>query len=563
MKSDKFIEITDFHKRIISFSQGYRQNIALLGDDNEQNNSFFDYCLLELKVEGLVIVRATTDYNDQNGFFKCLVISLLSNFLHKEDTLDNLISSASFTLPETTTIIKNILKNSEVKFYSCLEVINKFIKETGRKCLFIIEEFLELGRLFPDFYRDFSKFVILQKECMLVISSSYLRESLKQLDSELNLLFGNFEKIYANKSRFIDNYLYFKGLLQSVSVSPFFISYFVNIFGKNKNYYDLVADIIKNNYKNNNDENLILNVLEKILLTKESYFTQKFLRKIDQVKNLFRDYLLVLKLLLSLSDGYLRKKELAALNIYNFKDISAKLQKLVDEEYVENLGNIYKIKDPLFSFWLTYVFRFSLVNPITNFQARKNLAIKRIKEDIISFKADMRKDYRKKVLELIASFNNDILSIEENKYVLPLIEKAEIINSPNKDLAFLIGEGEEIIFAGIKLKEATESDIFEFVEQGRNINGKGIKKIFISMDKCSNNTKLIAKNNKLIVWDIDDMNKLFSIYNKSILPLENSTFEYEDYESIKGRLKFKRLVDPCFLKEEDREFCKNESFSSF
>ena len=185
--------------------------------------------------------------------------------------------------------------------------------------------------------------------------------------------------------------------------------------------------------------------------------------------------------------------------------------------YIENLGNIYKIKDPLFSFWLTFIFKLHFSPAILNSEERKTLYRRRLKEEIAVFKEEFFKDKLKKILQLFSSFKNDSLHLGKTRYKLPTIENAKVISEPQKDFHLLIGEGKEIVFAGIKEKNVEDNDIFDFIEKGSNIKGKKVKKIFISLDNLPTTARLIAKNNKLIMWDINDINRLLRIYNQPIV----------------------------------------------
>jgi hypothetical protein len=90
-----------------------------------------------------------------------------------------------------------------------------------------------------------------------------------------------------------------------------------------------------------------------------------------------------------------------------------------------------------------------------------------------------------------------------------------MLSYPQENFHLFIGEGKEIIFAGIKEKNINDSDIFDFIEKGANVKGRGVKKVFIALDTLSPTARLIAKNNKLIIWDVNDINRLLHIYNKT------------------------------------------------
>ncbi|MDP2922761.1 MAG: hypothetical protein Q8O30_03455 [Candidatus Omnitrophota bacterium] len=523
-------------KRIKAFPQGYRQNIAILGDDEKEISYLLENYFKTNKLKEIIYIHTSASHSDRKSFFKSVVFSLLSEYLNKNETFDNLLNCTCTSLSTTVVFIKDIIKrNTSPSFLDILEVVNKFINESGKRCIFIIENLLALKRVFPSFHNDFSKFIVLQRNCMVILTSLDIKESEKTLYSDLNFLFGNFEKILLNETNFLENYKYLKNSLIPLPCSPFFISFFVNIFGSNIVYYNFIKEMMKEKYINNDEDISIISIVRHAIYEQEAYFFQKFIREIDIIESNFKNPYLVIKLLLALSEGYIRKKELASLHIIDQKDLTVKLQRLCDLNYVENLGNIYTIKDPLFSFWLSHVFKLSFCPPLLDWHKRNILFEKKMHETISLFKEDFFKDKVKKILELITSFKNDTLKIGKTSYRLPLVTKSRLISYPEKNLHFLIAEGEEIIFAGIKEVLVEDSDIFDFIEKGKMIRGKGVKKIFISLDTFSSSAKLAAKNNKLIVWDINELNDLMRTYHKPVISFDRqceSRVESENFSNF-------------------------------
>ena len=517
------LKLSALDKRVKAFTLGYRQNIALLGGDKEEISYLLSNYLQLNKSDELTYIYASSAYAGKKEFFKAIAFSLLSDYTRKSDSLDSLINYASPVLISTTNFIKNCLKKENLSFLDVLETINKFINESNRNCVLIVEEFLNLAEMFKDFYRDFSKFIIIQRNCMIVLTTSNSRDAEKVLSGDLNLLFGNFEKVFLNENASLANYFYFKNLLQPQTPSPLFLSFFVNILGTNIVYYDLMAKIIKENYQSEDEEASIVTIIEKTLYSRETYLFQKFIKKIELIKFYFKDSTLTLKLLFALGEGYLRKGELVGLGIYNSKDLNSRLQKFLDLNYLESLGNIYKIRDSLFSFWLTSIFKLYFSPPVLNPQQKQALFKKYLEEKFTLFKEEFAKDKLKKVMQLFSSFKNDTLHLGKNRYQLPTVENAKVISYPARDFHLLIGEGKEIVFAGIKEKNVEDNDIFDFIEKGSNIKGKKVKKIFISLDNLPPTARLIAKNNKLTIWDVDEVNRLLNVYNKPIVSSEIGT----------------------------------------
>ena len=103
-------------KRITDFAQGYRQNVALLGDDSQEISYLLeDYFKLNKKKE-VVCLHASASYTGKKDFLKAIAFSLLSNYSCRVDTLDNLISYSSSTLNTTVNFIKECLKKENLSF---------------------------------------------------------------------------------------------------------------------------------------------------------------------------------------------------------------------------------------------------------------------------------------------------------------------------------------------------------------------------------------------------------------------------------------------------------------
>jgi hypothetical protein len=505
-------------KRISAFPQGYRQNLALLGDSEEEIAYLLEEYLNSCVSREVAVIHADTRHIDQRDFFKSIAASILSEYLRKAEPLDNLILEASPILPSTTHYIKEVTKKTSAPgFLESLELVNKFIIESGRKCVFIVENFLGLRRLFPHFHNEFSKFIVIQRNCMVILTSAYVKESEKFLATELNVLFGNFENVYLNEMSFVDNYVYMKQALTKFPCSPFFISFFVNIMSSNTMYYDLMQRSIREHYRQDAEESSIVTMLYQSLYTRQSYLFQKFINKINFIENNCKDFYSLTKILIALSNGYARRQELSSLHIVETRELQNKLQKLCDMNYVDSIGDLYKVKDSLFAFWLSHVFIFTFFSPLRNPVKNRILFEKKAQETLALFKETFYKDNVKRVLELISSFKDDTLRFGRFKYKLPCVERTRIVSYPEKNFHLIVGEGKEIIFVGIKDACTEDKDILDFLEQGSSVKGKGVRKIFISLDKVSSAVKLVAKNNKLPLWDIDEINRIMTVYNKPII----------------------------------------------
>jgi len=517
------LKLSLLDKRIKAFLQGYRQNIALIGHDREEIAFLLDTYLENNKSPELIYLHTTTAYAGKKDFAKSLVKSLLENFNASLANIDALINQTEPKLPITTGLIKELLRKNTFTLQDILDIVNKFIIESNKRCVLIVEEFIDLKTIFPNCLKDFSKFIILQRGCMIILATSRQRETQKILASELNLLFGDFEKIFLNEKNFTDSYLHLKKCLDPMPATPFLISFLVNILGDNVIYHRLICEILKKNYGCDCEDDMLVATLTETLYRDTTYFFQKFLKNIDIIAEKLKDRDAGLKILLAITDGYIRKKDLSSLNICNNKELAGKLSKLVDSNYVLNYGEVYGANDPLFGFWLANIFKLHFAPAELNRSSRKTAWEQRIRQEISAARQDFYKDKINQVFDLIGSFKDDSLKIGKDRYRLPLIDHKKIVSDKDKGTHIVIGDGQEIVVLGIKENTVEDNDITEFMEKGSNIKGKKVKKIFISLDKFSHSAKLIAKENHFITWDIDDVNNLMKAYNRPIISTEKLT----------------------------------------
>ena len=135
-----------------------------------------------------------------------------------------------------------------------------------------------------------------------------------------------------------------------------------------------------------------------------------------------------------------------------------KLQKLINLNYIEDFGNIYKITDSLFAFWFSNVF--SVYNYPCCFDSKKRMQLWKNKtyQQLADSKESFFKDGIKKILELLSSFKDDTLRWGKNQYKLPLVDRLKMISYPERNLHLVIGE-DQLECCGDLLGRRTTSNV--------------------------------------------------------------------------------------------------------
>jgi hypothetical protein len=63
-------------------------------------------------------------------------------------------------------------------------------------------------------------------------------------------------------------------------------------------------------------------------------------------------------------------------------------------------------------------------------------------------------------------------------------------------------------------RPVAESDIAEFVKNIRSLDRKVRKKVLVALSGMEENAKLLAKELKMSIWDLETLNMLFGLYGK-------------------------------------------------
>ena len=210
MIKDKFFDRKNYieilQKRISSLKEGYRQNIAIIGEENVGKTSIVYKFLDKFYDPRIITVFLEVRPESFQDFAKRFIGALLYNFLLNSgltlrEDLDFLVAKSARYIPNTTLKINSILNdlsrrkkvNIITELFSLPELIHQ---ETGKFTVLFLDEFHNLENIgIKNLYREWSKLLILQKNTLYAITSSMMFKTRVILSKQLSLLFGNFEVI--------------------------------------------------------------------------------------------------------------------------------------------------------------------------------------------------------------------------------------------------------------------------------------------------------------------------------------------------------------------------------
>lgn len=522
---DKFFGRKDYlnilEKRIRDLKDGYRQNIAIIGDELVGKTSIIFNFLNKFCDNRIIILYLEIRPETLVCFVRRFIGILLYNFLInsnlplKED-LDFLIKKSLPYLPRTVEKINFILFAVEKRrknhiFTELLSLCDLIYEETGKNCVVILDEFHHLEHTgIKDLYREWSKLLILQKTTMYVIISSMKFKTRFILSKNLSLLFGNFEQLTVEPFDIKTSEEYLMQRFKGLNINPGFVNFIVHFTGGYPFYLEVISEAI---LKSQQEE--LADTLEKLLFYASGILNQRFSnylkRFLDSAYS--QDYLSILYLI---SRGHNKIKDIAQMWHKPQRELLIRVNQLLELDAVTRSGDFLKINDRVFSFWLKFVYQEKLHSLTFDAKNQKTLFRDNIENMIQEFLVQADKPIAERLMELLHLFADDKVQIGRKRLRLDHLREIKPLQFTNRGLKEgLIGRSPDSTWIlGFKYDLLTEEDVAEFTKECRKYRHKLQKKIIIALKDIDANARLRAMEEKILTWDLENLNQLLDLYSK-------------------------------------------------
>lgn len=508
-------------KRINDLKDGYRQNLAIIGDELIGKTTLILKVLDSYYDPRIVFVYIEPRTEKLQSFAKRFIGILLFNFLINSGTplhqdLDYLLNKAKSYIPKTYEKIQKILlalksgkKNNVLSEIFLLT--DSLYQETGKNCVIILDEFQNLERLkIKNLYRDWRKILILQKNTLYILLSSLKYKAMSILTKELSLLFGNFEIVTLEPFDIQTSYAYLQERLKAITFEKNQFDFLIYFTGGIPFYLDVIADAIKSQ-----PQTKITEILENLLFLPTGILNQRFQAILDKLSSLSSgaDYIHILSLI---ANGATKTKELSYKLNKNKKDLEAKLSFLVEKNYLSRNGDFVFFNDRVFSFWLKFVYQQKALSLDAFTKRQRENFREKIEELIKEFSADSQRPLLERLKNLFHSFEDDLLQVGKRKIRLSRFKELKPLNFKNKSLPHgLIGRAKDSLWIlALRNDNINEDDITEFSQECRRFRYKQLRKIIVSLEAIDPNVHLKALEEKIWTWDINHLNNLLDLYSK-------------------------------------------------
>ncbi len=514
-------------KRIKAIKEGYRQNIAIISDKDIGKTSVILHFLNQFNDPLIlpVYLQLRPEFS-RDQFVRKFIGVLLYNFLENSnemlhEDLDFLISKAEKYIPKTIDTVKAILnslkrrnrENIIIQLLSLCDILNS---ETGKFCVIIFDEFHYLGTLgIKQIYKQFSKMLMIQKKVLYIILSSAKFKSKKILSSNLALLFGNFEIIEMQPFDLNETFEFLTARLGHLRMEKSLVDFLIHFAGGCPLYLKIIADSLSAIPGPITKEKLAENI-QDLLFVESGRLNQRFNAYLSHLANfkLAQDYQAALYLI---ANGQNRLKDIAAGLRKPKTQILSRLNFLLEYDVIAKSGDFFVICDRIFGFWLRFVYREKFNSLTFNTEEQKKNFRKKIEDWINQFISANRKSVLERTMELLRLFENELIQIQTKKIRLVHFREVKPLSFVHSRLnKGLLGRSKQSLWVmAIKPDILTEDDIIDFANECHRFRyAKPQRKVIIANCNIDTNVRLKAMEEKVLTWNLDDLNLILDLYNK-------------------------------------------------
>lgn len=525
MIKGKFFDRTYYlrilEKRVKGLLDGYRQNIAIIGDETVGKTSLVHEFLSRFFNNRIINIYLEIRPESKASFARRFIGVLLYNFLLNsaiplEEDLDYLIHKAQKYIPRTVENIRFILNAVDKRkrndnFSELYALCDSIYKETGKFCVVIMDEFTNLEGLgFKNLYRDWSKLLITQKNTMFIIISSKKFKTKAILSKNLSLLFGNFELVTVEPFDIATSEEYLQHKTMGIDVEKGIKNFIVHFTGGNPLYLEVIAHTLVNRPGLN-----LSDALEGLLFDACGILNQRFSNCIKRFldSSHSKDYISILYLV---SCGKNRIKDIAHILHKQRKDLMVKINLLLEFDTVSRNADFLTINDRVFSFWIRFVYQEKLQALTFDSQNQKTKFRDKIEDMIQDFLSNSRKPIPERVSELLWLFEDEMIQMERRKFRLNHFREIKPLEFKGRSLKEgLIGRSAESLWiVAFKYSRLSEEDILDFTKECAKYRHKLQRKIIITLTDIDQTTRLRAMEEKIWTWDIKNLNNILDLFSK-------------------------------------------------
>lgn len=510
------------NKRVSGLGEGYRQNIAIIGPELLGKSSILRHFLSTLNNPEIIPVYLEVALEPFNYFAHRFIRALLYHFLIRgnsvvEQDLESLLKVSQQLIPKTVKTIERIeehLKKDEQNpaYELLLDLSARIREESGKFCVIVLDEFHLLAKFhIREPFSNLANKIIVQKDTMYIIASSKPAFARRILSKELSLLFGNFETVELRPFDFKSSVRFLKRRLEGIKVSSVLEKFLAAFTNGHPFYLNIISAKLKELVKEKNSgeisPSLVAEALDFLMFNSQGILNQYFTNRLKD----FQDCTTTLVSIANIN----RSKDVTKYNGLSRKDFTHSLNYLIEEGLVFRNGSFLEFNDHMLGFWLKSVYQRKHLSLTTDIALESKDFQAEIKEKIGEFTSDYQRSYMERIQELFRLFSNEVIEIEQRRHRLPCFSKIyPLVEGENKNYFIAAQDDNKCWISAISEEELSEEKVAMFIQAVKKNSSRNKRKVLIILEGIDINARLLAKQEKIWMWDLESVNLLLKHYRK-------------------------------------------------
>lgn len=518
--------LNTLQKRFEAFREGYRHNLAVLGAPFIGKSSILRQFLRSNSDENTIPIFICIEEVDSfQAFLQKWLASVLQGYRRflglPAIGYQLLIRGMSRKLPRVVKEMRVIRalaqsKQFEAAYRQLLRLPQLLHDETGKRILLVIDEFDRLKHLcLSDPFAPLGSEVMLQKETMFVLASSDSYRAREVLKEKMSLLFSNFEVLDVQQFSFEEAEQWIRERLGAALEDRFVVRLLLHLTDGHPLYLDVLLNRLEGAVYGKESgpvtERILTHVLERELFQSRGILHQHFLMRLFSLtRNRFSfghgDVLLAVAL------GKKRALPISTFLGRSAAEVKKILQRLLNEGYLKKKGSFYDVTDTLFRFWLCEVYYRKRISFDADYDEVSGDFRSVVASYISRMQVEEKKDLPFRIEDLFKRFRNEMVELGPAKMKCPKF--LEVRSKPSNGRMFpVLAKGAQTKWLCQVVKgRLEENDVRTFLDDVSRVANGVHKKLMIALQGIELNAKLLAKESRIELWDLKDLNSLLDVY---------------------------------------------------
>jgi len=522
-------------KRVMGLKEGYRQNVALLGSRYIGKTALLQKLMSQMEEPDVYFIYLDLENRDFEYFAIQFTKTLLYNYLKKEnlplhEDLKLLCAEARDHLPRTVFLVQAIeeftVQGKHLEAYHMiLSLPEVMTQETGKSVVLIFDEFEHLGNFdIPEVFTELGKRIMTQKNCLYIVTSSSPQKTESILSEKLSLLFGNFETIYLAPFNFSEAQGAIEHNLEGVKLGMHLRNFIADFTGGHPLYINLLCQeliCLSGVYAQQEIyAPIVTQAVENVIFNPWGVISRHFELQINAL-TAGKSAGLTVKVLGALAQGKHKISDLSENLKLKTSQIGLRINALQESNIVERNGNYYHIKDKLLSYWIKYVHsRRRQVIDLEVGRSRKQFK-EEINRALNDFGMVARKDLSVRIADLMHKFDNESFMLCGRRYKLSTFRDIKVLKlrtGAGNYFDAISAESQEGVWLIVLKKDPVhDNDLNGILEEIKKLEPKPTRSVIVSLSGLDENAKVRALQEKLWIWDEDQLNCLMHLFDEPII----------------------------------------------